>query len=268
MADGLNLYQLRDRIARGGMADVYLAIDRNNQYVVVRRLREDLSGKWATARQFSWGNSVLMELNHLNIVRYIDAGKSNGLPYVVLEYVDGPNLREMILGEYDTVRQNMRHLLWGMGAALNHVHERGYLHLDFKPENLLVPRDFTVKLIDFDLCLRRADKPIKVKKLAGTPSYLAPELLGKKIVDERSDIFSFGVAAYEVLTGRKPVSGNSVQEVYQAYMNMDVPIPMPRSFNKDIPIRLERIILKCLAKDMEQRYPVMSLVLRDLRSLE
>jgi len=269
MADGSSVYQIRDRIARGGMADIFLAQDRSDQYVVVRRLREDLAKKWAVVRQFNWGNSIVTQLNHVNIIRYIDAGKSDkGLPYVVLEYVDGPNLRELIVNDFPTVKHRMMQILLGMAAALNHVHERGLLHLDFKPENLLMPRDFSVKLIDFDLCVRKGDRPVKLRKIAGTPAYLSPEMLEKKPVDERTDIFSFGVAAYEVLTGRKPVQGNSVHEIYQAYMNLEEEIRKPREINEEIPIKLERFILKCLAKDAEQRYPFMSLVLRDLRSCE
>ena len=250
------------------MADIFLAIDRNDQYVVLRRLREDLAKRWGTVRQFAWGNNVITQLNHINIIRYIDSGKTNGLPWVVIEYVDGPNLRELLLSDFNTVKQHTMTILLGMAAALNHVHEHGFLHLDFKPENILVPRDFTVKLIDFDLCLRREDKPIKLKKLSGTPAYLAPEQINKKIVDERTDIFSFGVAAYEVLTGRKPVSGSTLGEVYNAYMNMEQEVRRVREINKDIPLKLDHTIFKCLAKDPEQRYPVMSLVLRDLRAIE
>lgn len=269
MAEGSSIYQIRDRIARGGMADIFLAQDRNNQYVVVRRLREDLAKKWSTVRQFNWGNNIITQLNHVNIIRYFDAGKNeNGLPYVVLEYVDGPNLRELILNDFPTVQRHMMQLLLGMAAALNHVHERGFLHLDFKPENILVPRDCQVKLIDFDLGIRKGEKPIHLKKISGTPAYLAPEYLGRKHVDERADIFSFGVAAYEVLTGRKPVQGGTIHEIYQAYMNLDEEIRKPREYNEHVSMKLERFILKCLAKDVEQRYPFMSLVLRDLRSCE
>lgn len=268
MAERSNTYQIRDRLAKGGMADIFLAIDRNDQYVALRRLREDLARRWGTVRQFAWGNDVITHLNHINIIRYIDSGKTDGLPWVVMEYVNGPNLRELLVNEFNAVKQHTMSILLGMAAALNHVHEHGYLHLDFKPENILVTKDFVVKLIDFDLCLRREDKPIKLKKLSGTPAYLAPEQISKKIVDERTDIFSFGVAAYEVLTGRKPVTGTTLGEVYQAYMNMEEEIRPAREFNKDIPLKLDRTIFKCLARDPERRYPVMSLVLRDLRAIE
>jgi len=260
-------FEIRDRLARGGMADIFLAVDRNNEYIVIRRLRDEMAKNRATVKQFDWGNAVTAKLKHPNIVRFLMEGRSGKLPWVALEYIDGPNLRELILHDFDTVKKHMMRILLGMAEALNHVHEQGYLHLDYKPENILVPRDFVVRLIDFDLAIRRTDDLIKVKKIAGTPAYLSPELLQKKMVDERSDIFSFGVAAYELLTGKKPILGDSAQQVFQSHASNEE-IRHPREFNKDIPLKLDHFIMQCLARDINRRYPIMSLVIRDLRSCE
>ena len=161
----------------------------------------------------------------------------------------------------------MMKILLGMAEALNHVHNKGYLHLDFKPENILVPRDFVVRLIDFDLCIKKSDDQVKMKRLAGTPAYLAPELLQHRVVDERSDIFSFGVAAYELLTAKKPIAAETAQQAFQAHMSNEA-IRRPREWNKDIPLKLDHFIMQCLTRDPERRYPIMSLVIRDLRSCE
>lgn len=260
-------YEIRDRLARGGMANIFLAVDRNGGFVALRRLREELAGNRAATKQFTWGNQITAKLKHPNIVRFISEGKTAKMPWTALEYIDGPNLRELILNDFETVRKQMITLLLGMAEALNHVHEQGYLHLDFKPENILVPRDFTVRLIDFDLCIRKEDDVIKMKRIAGTPAYLSPELLQRKVVDERSDIFSFGVAAYEVLTGKKPIAAETAQQAFQSHASKE-PIRRPREWNKEVPHKLDQFIMQCLARDMERRYPFMSLVIRDLHSCE
>jgi serine/threonine-protein kinase len=260
-------YEIRDRLARGGMANIFLAVDRNGEFVALRRLREELVGNRAAIKQFLWGNQVTARLKHPNIVQFISEGKTGKLPWTALEYVDGPNLRELILNDFENVKKQTMKLLLGMAQALNHVHEQGYLHLDFKPENILVPRDFNVRLIDFDLCVRKEDDLIKMKRIAGTPAYLPPELLQRKVVDERSDIFSFGVAAYEVLTGKKPIAAETAQQAFHSHATNE-PIRKPREWNKNIPLKLDHFIMQCLAREVERRYPVMSLVIRDLRSCE
>src|SRR5437870_4370355 len=108
MAEG---FEIRDRLARGGMANIFLAVDRNGEYVALRRLREELAGNRPSIKQFNWGNFVTSKLKHPNIVRFITEGKTGKLPWVALEYVDGPNLRELILNDFDTVKKNMMKLL-------------------------------------------------------------------------------------------------------------------------------------------------------------
>jgi serine/threonine-protein kinase len=145
------------------------------------------------------------------------------------------------------------------------VHDSGFIHLDFKPENILVTRNAGVRLIDFDLA---RVKPIEPKKMPGknpgTPAYMAPEHLQGLAIDQRADIFAFGVTAYEVLTGAKPFPGDTPAEILRKQLN-DECVP-PRELNPDIPPAMEKLILKCLRRELEDRYPYMSVVVRDLQA--
>jgi len=221
---------------------------------------------WGRIRQFRWGCKVLSQLDHPNVVHYFGQGKFRGFRYAVLEYVDGPNLKEKILRGDPLLRANQLKLLTGMAAGLAHVHERGFVHLDFKPENVLVPKSYDPKIVDFDLAIVRPPRPKKVATLSGTPAYLAPEQIAREPVDERADIFAYGVTAYEMLTGKKPITGNTREEVLQKYANFNEHLKPLRTHVADVPHSVERVILKCLEKDMARRYPSMSLVVRDLQT--
>jgi eukaryotic-like serine/threonine-protein kinase len=259
-------FTVLDKINQGGMASIYLAEDKQGQRIVLRMLTQNHRFNWARSRQFKWGCKVMSQLDHPNIVHYFGSGYFHGARYAVLEYVDGPNLKEAILRGDPNLRANQRKLLTGMAAGLAHVHERGFLHLDFKPENVLVTKAYDPKLIDFDLAIPRPTRPKRASKLSGTPLYLAPEQIAREPVDERADIFSFGVTAYEMITGKKPIAGNTQEEILMKYGNFNEHLRPPRTLTPDIPHSLERVILKCLEKEPAERYPAMSLVVRDLQT--
>jgi serine/threonine-protein kinase len=209
---------------------------------------------------------VLASLDHPNIVHAYAEGKFRGQRYAVLEYVDGTNLKDRILRTDPLLVVYRRQLLCGMAAALAHVHERGFLQLDFKPENVLVPRTYEPKLIDFDLAVTRPSVPRRFSSVAGTVAYLAPEQIAGEPVDERADIFAFGITAYEMITGKKPVTANTREEMLAKYTSFNEHLVPLRSRAPDLPAAIERVILKCLEMDVERRYPLMSLVVRDLQA--
>jgi serine/threonine-protein kinase len=185
--------------------------------------------------------------------------------YAVMEYVDGANLKERILRGDPKLRAHQLHLLLGMAAGLGHVHDRGFIHLDFKPENVVISNDYEPKIVDFDLSIARPSEPRRISKLSGTPSYLAPEQIAREPVDERADIFAFGLTAYEMLSGKKPVTGETREEVMQKYTDFNKHLVPLRSRVPDIPRAIEHVVIKCLEKDVRRRYPSMALVLRDLQ---
>jgi serine/threonine-protein kinase len=259
-------YSVHERINRGGMADIYLVTDRNEQKFILRLLLAEFRFNWVASRRFRWGCEVECKLDHPNVAHCFETGKFRGRRFAILEYVDGPNLKERILRSDPVLVSDRLHLLTGMAAGLAHVHERGFLHLDFKPENVLVSKSSEPKIIDFDLAIPRPAEPKRAAKLSGTPAYLAPEQILRQPVDERADIFAYGLVAYEMLTGKKPITGDTKEEVMQKYADFNQHLKPLRAYLPNVPPMIDRVILKCLERDVSRRYPSMSLVVRDLET--
>jgi serine/threonine protein kinase len=248
-------------IFMGGMTDLYVATDAKGQRVVLRYLKAVYARNRDLRKRFLHGAEVLSKLQNPDIVRLLDYGTQDKIPYMVLEFVPSVTLRELIARRHSSITERPVPFLRQLAAVLHFIHLKGYMHLDFKPENLLVRPDGQVVLIDFDLCTKRRRRPVKVYNLPGTFSYVAPEVLTRQRADERADIFSFGVVAYEVVNGRKPFERNSLDEMRAAHLNPDI-VPLP--FQQDTAPMLREVILKSLAKDPDNRYPDMSLVLKSL----
>jgi serine/threonine-protein kinase len=259
-------YTVLERLAQGGMSEIYLAMDSSGQRYVLRILLPQFRFDWTQSRRFRSGCEVVNKFQHPNVVHCHGYGKFRGRRYCVLEYVDGANLKECILRNDPQLRANQMKLLIGLASGLAHVHERGFLHLDFKPENVLISRTCEPKIIDFDLAIPRPAIPKKVSKLSGTPAYLAPEQIMRQPVDERADIFAYGLTAYELLSSKKPITGDTREEVIQKYSDFTQHLKPLRSHVPGIPPVIERVVLKCLEKDVSRRYPSMGLVVRDLQS--
>jgi serine/threonine-protein kinase len=259
-------FTVLERINHGGMADIYLVADSRDQRFILRVMLPEFRSDRKRLRQFEWGCQVVAKLDHPNIVKFFGSGEFLDTLFAIFEFVDGSNLRERLLRADPLLKTHRQRLLLGMAAGLAHIHDRGFLHLDFKPENVLVPRSYDPKIVDFDLAMKRPDEPERHLITSGTPAYWSPEQIARQPFDERADVFAFGITAYEVVTGKKPVSGNSREELLEKYMRFDEHLVPPRQRAPDCPRALERVILKCLEKDISRRYPSMSLVVRDLRS--
>jgi len=202
--------------------------------------------------------------SHENLIRYIDHGRTAGRDYMLLEYVEGANLRELMIKGDAQVQDNLGELLIDMASALAHVHASGFMHLDFKPENLMVSRGGRVLLCDFDTAQPIPNSPIKLPKKSGTPLYMPPEIVNGWGCDQRADIYSFAVTAYELLTRIKPFEGQSPKDMLRNQLDPKYRIRKPRDFNDGIPILLENMLLKCLSYLPENRYPYMAHIRRDL----
>jgi serine/threonine protein kinase len=260
-------YSITRRLASGGMTYLYVGVDAMQNRVVIRRLKPEYIRDRRIRATMLAGAEVLSKLHHPNIVRLIRFGTYQDEPYTVVEYVEARNLRELILRKDPLIYQNILTILRQMAAALSYVHLAGYLHLDFKPENLIVRNDGLVILIDFDLAIERKPKPVKVSPLPGTFAYLPPETLSRSLVDDQTDIYSFGVTCYEMLTGHKPYEGVTLEDARKAQMDPNSR-PMRLKFhNVQVPAAMESLIFKCLAYRQEERYPSMSLVMRDLETM-
>jgi len=259
-------YQLQELINSGGMADIWLATDARGKTQALRRLHARLRYDFTARRRFIRGCEVLEKVqDHKCVIGYVEHGKIDGQYYLVMEYVEGANLKELY-GRHDPVLlENVAQILIDMATGLEHVHESGFMHLDFKPENVLISRNGNVRLVDFDLAQEISDKPVKVKKNPGTPAYMAPEQLSGQPIDQRVDVFAFGVSAYELLTNQKPFPGETSAEILGRQLDPSSFVE-PRQINPDLPANLEKVVLKCLEREPDKRYPFLSVLVRDLQS--
>jgi len=260
-------FYLQEIINSGGMADIWLATDSNGKAFALRRLHERLRFSFVARRRFVRGAEILSHIHdHPGIIGYVEHGKVGGLLYLLMEYVEAANLRELYTNHDPVLLENVAQILIDMAEALEHMHENGFMHLDFKPENVLVTRNASVRLVDFDLAQPIPEKPKKgSKKNPGTPAYMAPEQLLGEPISHRVDIFSYGVAAYELLTNQKPFPGDTPGEILKRQVDRSDFAP-PRQYNPDLPAALEKVILRCLERDPERRYPFSGVMARELKA--
>jgi serine/threonine-protein kinase len=259
-------FYLRERLNTGGMSEIWLVTDGRAKPYALRKLKRELRFNFTARRRFVRGCEILEKLADCeNIVGYVEHGKAEGTCYLLMDYIEAENLKELYARQDPLLTENVAQILIDAATGLNHVHEAGFMHLDFKPENILVTRNAAVRLIDFDMALPIPEKPVKLSKNPGTPGYMAPEQLKREPVDARADIFAFGVSAYELLTNQKPFPGDSPGEILAAQMNPDGPSPL-REHNADVPPALEKVVLKCLERNPDQRYPFSGVMLRDLQN--
>lgn len=255
------------RLPPGGMTDLYVVLNDQRQRRVIRRMRPAYAAQRRWRRAFERGAEILQSLDHPHIVKLISHGVEVDIPYMVLEYIDADNLRSLLLSRNPLLTSHRLHLLRQLASVLNYVHSMGFLHVDFKPDNILVNADAQVTLIDFDLAVRNRQRQTHIKEVDGTPFYLPPEVLLRHRLDQRADIYAFGVTAYEMVSFHKPFRGETLQAARTAQTTIGVkPEPLPQGAGK-LPKALESLIFKCLAKDPADRYPSMSLVTQALDNL-
>ncbi len=249
-------YSLHELINRGGTAEIWTATDPDGQTYALRRLLGNGTVDKAARKQFLHGCEVLEKIHgHQFIIGFYRHGNLDGVDYTLLERVIGWNLKQLINRNDPVLGEFVGNIFIDSAVALEHLHEKGFIHLDFKPENILVTQSGDIRLVDFDLAQPLPKKPTRMPTNAGTPAYMAPEQIRHEPLDQRADIFSFGVMAYEVLTFRKPFIGETPEIVLRKQLDEKHPITPPRDLNDDIPIAVERIILKCLERDPEKRFP-------------
>lgn len=254
-------FYLRELLNSGGMADIWLVTDGRGKPYALRRLKRELRFNFSARRRFSHGNEVLSKLTDSDhIVGYVEHGSD----YLLMNYVEAENLKILFARHDPVLVENVAQILIDMATGLADMHQSGYMHLDFKPENILVSRNGAVRLIDFDLAQPIPEKPVRLAKNSGTPGYMAPEQLKREPLDGRADIFAFGVSAYELLTNKKPFPGDTPAEILAAQMEPAGPLA-PREHNPDVPVALEKVVLKCLERHPDRRYPFAGLLLRDLQ---
>jgi serine/threonine protein kinase len=260
-------FYLQELINSGGMADIWLATDERQKPYALRRMHERLRFNLLARRRFVRGAEILSKIgDHDRIVGYVEHGKIAGQLYLLMDYVEASNLKELYAQHDPVLLENVAQILIDMAEGLEHMHENGFMHLDFKPENVLVTRNASVRLVDFDLAQPIPEKPKKPsKKNPGTPAYMAPEQLLGEPISHRVDIFSYGVAAYELLTNQKPFPGETPGEILAKQLDRSSFVE-PRRYNPDLPVSLQKVILRCLERDPARRYPFIGMMVRELQA--
>src|SRR5918998_2783477 len=245
-------YQVRSRIARGGMATVYLATDlRLERRVALKIMHGHLADDNAFKSRFVQEARSAARLAHPNVVNVFDQGQDSDMAYLVMEYLQGITLRDL-LKEYGklTPEQTMD-IMEAVLAGLAAAHKAGIVHRDLKPENVLLADDGRIKIGDFGLARAASNNTATGQALLGTIAYLSPELVTRGLADARSDIYALGIMTYEMLTGEQPYVGEAPMAV--AYQHANDTVPLPSSKAPSTPQELDDLVLWATARDPEER---------------
>lgn len=258
-------YEIGETIGRGGMAEVYIGHDtRLGRTVAIKMLRTDLARDPAFQARFRREAQAAAALNHPAIVAVYDtgeeaitdsAGAQHRIPFIVMEYVEGHTVRDILRGGQPVPIDEAVEITSGVLSALEYSHRAGIVHRDIKPANIMITPTGAVKVMDFGIARAMADASSAVTQtqaVIGTAQYLSPEQARGETVDTRSDIYSAGCVLFELLTGRPPFVGDSPVSV--AYQHVREAVVPPSSVASDIPEPLDQVTLKALAKDRETRY--------------
>jgi eukaryotic-like serine/threonine-protein kinase len=259
-------FYLFELLNSGGMADVWHATDQKGHAFALKKMHNHLRLNFWAQMGFIRGCKILAHIhNHDYVIGYESHGRIRGIPYLQMEYVENSNLKEVYNRRDPMLQEYAGNILIDMAVALEHVHDSGFMHLDFKPENVLVTRNANIRLVDFDLAQRRPSKPKKYSRNPGTPPYMAPEVIRKQPMDHRADIFSFGVVAYELLCYKKPFPGETAEEVVRQQLSGN--LTPPSRHNPGIHLALEKIIMRCLDIDPDKRYADASMLVHALEAV-
>ncbi len=251
-------YRLISRIADGGMATVYLAIDeRLGRRVAVKVLRPDLARDDGFVGRFQREARLAAGLSHPNIVAVHDFHESSGQPgedlYLVMEYVDGQTLRQKLIDEGAMSVRQATHIITAVLSALDEAHRADLVHRDVKPENVLVRDDGSIKVTDFGLAraVTSNTRTSTTGILMGTVSYLAPEQVDGDRADARSDVYAAGLMLYELLTGQRAFQGDNPAHVMYQHVHGEVPLASDRV--RTVPLELDQVITRATARDPDDR---------------
>jgi len=264
-------YELDGIVGRGGMAEVYRARDiRLDRIVAIKTLRADLARDQIFQARFRREAQSAASLNHPNIVAVYDTGEDTvtgvPVPYIVMEYVDGRTVRDLLQDGHRLLPERSLEIIDGVLRALDYSHQAGIVHRDIKPGNVMVTRNGDVKVMDFGIARAMSDAQATMTQTAqviGTAQYLSPEQARGERVDSRSDLYSTGCLLYELLTGRPPFTGDSPVAI--AYQHVrENPIP-PTRVDPDVPPWADAIVLKAMAKSPADRYQTAADMRADLQ---
>lgn len=256
-------YEILETIGEGGMAIVFRALDhRLNRYVAVKIMREEMAKDEEFRRRFCAESHAVAMLSNPNIVSVYDVSHSDEREFIVMELISGITLKQYMDKKGALDWKEVVHFSKQITRALAHAHERGIIHRDIKPQNIMLLRDGTLKVADFGIAALENEVYENNGQTIGSIHYIAPEQARGLSPDARSDIYSLGVVMYEMLSGRLPYTGDTLTEIAVKHMNAK-PEPLRDTF-PSIPVELERITLKAMNSDLDERYQTAGELLEDL----
>ncbi len=265
-------YEITQRLARGGMATVYRAVDtRLTRTVAVKVMHVGLGDETEFARKFDREARAAAKLSHPNVVSVFDQGQDregpNSRPYIVMEYVEGQTLRDVLNREAPMPPKRALEIMEPVLAALAIAHNAGLVHRDVKPENVLISDRGQIKVADFGLAKAVSSQSNTATQglVIGTVSYLPPELVMSGHADARSDVYSAGIVLFELLTGRKPHTGDTPIQIAYAHVHRDVPPPSTGPRAGRIPPYVDALVTRATARNANLRQPDAKVFLSQVR---
>ena len=261
-------YEIQEIIGVGGMAVVYKAYDNvENRIVAIKILKEEFVSNEEFIRRFKNESKAIAVLSHPNIVKVYDVSFGDLIQYIVMEYIDGITLKEFIERQGSLRWKDAVYFTVQILKALQHAHDKGIVHRDIKPQNIMVLSDGTIKVADFGIArFARNEQRTITDKAIGSVHYISPEQARGEKTDEKADIYSVGVILYEMLTGQLPFEAESAVSV--AIMQLQREPKLPTEINPSIPLGLEQITMHAMQKTPERRYQSASEMLCDLEQFK
>ncbi len=258
-------YEVVGKIGSGGMSDVYKAKDQIlGRYVAIKVLKQEFSEDVNFVLKFRTEAQSAAGLEHPNIVNIYDVGSENGLHYIVMEYVEGVTLKTYIEKKGRLTYKEAVSIAIQVGRGMEAAHAKNIIHRDIKPQNILISTEGKAKVTDFGIAKAVSNNTIS-SDVMGSVHYASPEQARNGFVDDKSDIYSLGIVMYEMITGRVPFDGETTVAVAIQHLQEDM--VLPSIYSPDIPISLEKIILKCTQKSPDRRYGNASELLADLKQV-
>ena len=261
-------YELKEIIGIGGMAVVYKAYDNvEDRIVAVKILKDEYATNEDFLRRFKNESKAISLLSHPNIVKVYDVSFGDVIQYIVMEYIEGITLKEYIEKNGSLVWKTVVGIAVQILRALQHAHDRGIVHRDVKPQNIIILENGMIKVTDFGIArFARTETQTITDKAIGSVHYMSPEQARGDVTDEKADIYSVGVILYEMLTGRLPFEADSAVSV--AIMQLQNKPKLPTEIDPSIPVGLEQIIMHAMQKDPEKRYHSAAEMLKDLEEFK
>ncbi|MBE6997150.1 MAG: Stk1 family PASTA domain-containing Ser/Thr kinase [Ruminococcaceae bacterium] len=258
-------YEILEVIGRGGMAVVYKArCHLMNRFVAIKILRDDMAADEEFRTHFKKEAQAVAMLSHPNIVSFYDVSRTPDVDYIVMELIEGITLKQYMKSQGVLKIKESVHFATQIAKALSHAHSKGIVHRDIKPQNIMICMDGSVKVADFGIAYLENMQADEHKTTVGSVHYISPEQAKGLTVDARTDIYSLGVMMYEMFTGQLPYIGDSAESIARQHVT-GTPIK-PTFLNPELPDELERITLKAMCADINQRYQSVDELLHDLEA--